>query len=179
MLNRNLFLVLLVVAAVALVAPGLRGDIGEGVNEQPAKVLSAPQKSGNRASLDWYAGGTTLKRSSDGHFYADGLVEGASVQFMVDTGASVVALTGADAEAAGLTWDESQVRPIGRGASGTVYGVAARLASVEVGGIVLRDVDAVIIPQGLQVSLLGQSYLAKLSQVAIEGDSMVLGGARQ
>jgi aspartyl protease family protein len=95
---------------------------------------------------------------------------------LVDTGASVIALTGADAEAAGLIWDESEVRPIARGASGTVYGVYKRLDEVAVGDLAHRNVDAVIVPRGLDVSLLGQSYLGRLARVDISGERMELSG---
>ncbi|MBD3728964.1 MAG: TIGR02281 family clan AA aspartic protease [Sphingomonadales bacterium] len=175
-MNRNLFLVLLIVASVALVAPSLRE-----VRSGDARPAAEPQAGATTrpAQLDWYSGGKALDRSSDGHFYADALVEGAPVNFMVDTGASVIALTAADAESAGLTWDEGQIRQIGQGASGPVYGLPVRLGQVEIGGIVVRDVDAVIVPQGLGVSLLGQSFLSKLSNVSIEGNAMMLGPVGQ
>lgn len=125
-------------------------------------------------TVQWNTGGHTLDRQSDGHFYADAMVEGASVRMMVDTGASVIALTGADASAAGLDWDDSEIGEIGSGASGAVEGVRTRLSEVEIGGIVRRNVPAVIIPEGLEVSLLGQSWLSKVEAVEIEGDRMVL-----
>lgn len=129
-----------------------------------------------RSQDAWLAGQTVLKRSSDGHFYADGYVDGYSCRFLVDTGASIVALTGADAEAMGLSWDQENLRPIGRGASGTVYGVPTRIEKMEVGGLEARDVQAAIIPDGLDVSLLGQSFLSKIDNVEISGDEMRLGG---
>ena len=92
---------------------------------------------------------------------------------MVGTGASVIALTGRDAMAAGLYWDDSEITHIGSGASGAVYGVPVRLAEVEIGGMVRRNVDAVIIPEGLGISLLGQSYLRQVGAVEIAGNQMV------
>ena len=93
---------------------------------------------------------------------------------MVDTGASVIALTAPDALAAGLDWSPADVRVIGRGASGDVMGVPAMLTEVDVGGITARGVQAVIVPEGLDVSLLGQSYLSSVGNVAIAEDRMVL-----
>lgn len=136
----------------------------------------SPAPASRQASSDWNGGDHTLRREGDGHFYADARVGGTSMRMMVDTGASVIALTGSDARAAGLHWDDSDVRPIGRGASGDVYGVATSLSEVEIGGIVRTNVSAVIIPEGLDVSLLGQSYLSKVGDVNISGDQMVLGG---
>lgn len=124
----------------------------------------------------WLAGQTVLQRQSDGHFYANAHVDGAEIRFLVDTGASIVALTGPDAADLGLSWDDSALRPIGRGASGTVYGTPVMLQSMEVGGFEARNVEAAIIPDGLDVSLLGQSFLSRIDNVEISGDEMRMGG---
>ncbi len=126
------------------------------------------------APSSWYQDDHTLTRESDGHFYANVTVAGAPLRMMVDTGASVIALTAADAQAAGLNWSESDVRVIGRGASGDVRGVPTMLGDVEVGGMNARNVQAVIIPEGLDISLLGQSYLSSISNVEISEDRMIL-----
>ncbi|MFW2351486.1 retropepsin-like aspartic protease family protein [Qipengyuania sp.] len=123
----------------------------------------------------WVAGTTELPRAADGHFYADAEINGSRVGFLVDTGASVVALTGADARAAGLIWSSADVRTVAQGASGPVSGVAVTLDSVALGGHEARNVAAVIVPEGLPVSLLGQSFLATVHPVRIERDRMVLG----
>jgi aspartyl protease family protein len=115
-----------------------------------------------------------LQRQADGHFYAEGEVEGTSIRFLVDTGASMIALNAEDAEALGLDWSDSELRHIGRGVNGDVFGKPVRLASVTVGDLQADDVEAVIIPKGLDVSLLGQSFLARVENVAIEGDRMTL-----
>ena len=122
----------------------------------------------------WYAGDHTLQRRSGGHFYASATIDGAPISMMVDTGASVIALTGADARAAGLHWDDNQVRKVARGASGAVYGVPTTLREVEIGGMARQNVSAIIVPNGLDVSLLGQSYLSQIGTVEIKGDTMVM-----
>jgi len=116
-----------------------------------------------------------LRRQRNGHFYADADVDGGKVRFMVDTGATGIALTGRDAKALGLSWTEDELRPVGRGASGVVIGKAVRLGSVSVGDYTVRNVDAVILPNGLDVSLLGQSFLSKVPNVNIRGGTMTLG----
>jgi len=154
--------------------------VGAFVATAPENAEYAP-KSAQSASdaaqsdSDWYAGDHSLTREFDGHFYADAQVDGASVRMMVDTGASVIALTGDDAMTIGLDWSDDEVRNIGTGASGAVYGVPAMLDEVEIGGIARHNVRAVIIPEGLEISLLGQSYLSKINNVSIEDDQMILG----
>lgn len=128
----------------------------------------------DRSQSSWSGGEVALKRQRDGHFYANITVESRDLQVLVDTGASIIALTGDDARDLGLHWDDSQVRPIGRGASGDVYGVPVMLDQVTLQGIEASEVQAVIVPKGLDVTLLGQSFLSQVDKVEISGDKMVL-----
>lgn len=163
-------LVVVTVGLVSLIAPHLKAG-GKGA---PATAASSPHGRDEQARAAWFAGGTEIARAADGHFYAEAAVEQHSTHFLVDTGASVVALTGADARAIGLDWNGGDLRPIGRGASGPVYGVPVMLDRVELGGMEARAVPAAIVPQGLDVSLLGQSFLSRVGSVRIDGDRMTL-----
>jgi|SRR5690606_15352795 len=124
----------------------------------------------------WNAGEVVLSRASDGHFYADIAVDGASARMLVDTGATVVALTAEDADALGVTWSDAEIRPVAKGASGTVYGVSATLDRVQLGELEARSVEAVVVPRGLSVSLLGQSFLSQVGRIEMDGERMTLGG---
>jgi aspartyl protease family protein len=115
----------------------------------------------------------TLSRSHDGHFYADLDVNYGKVRFLVDTGASMVALTGADAQKLGLTWNDVELETVARGASGDVRGKMVVLDKMQIGNFQANNVRAAIIPEGLDVSLLGQSFLARVSSVNIQNDKMV------
>lgn len=114
-----------------------------------------------------------LERSFDGHFYADAQVNGATVHFLVDTGASGIALAADDARRAGLAFDSSQAEVIGSGASGEVLGHFVRLDRVELGLTSVINAPAVILDGGDR-SLLGQSFLSKFDSVEVHGDTMVL-----
>jgi aspartyl protease family protein len=116
----------------------------------------------------------TLVKQDDGHFYAEGTANGQTVRFLVDTGASTVALTDADAQRLGLFWNYSELQNVGRGVSGEVTGKPVEIPELRVGGMTVYNVRAVIIPQGLDVSLLGQSFLSKIPHVGISGDRMTL-----
>jgi aspartyl protease family protein len=160
-------------AAVGWMAPGAPEPDDEARTEQaqePQSKLDVLQQN------QWFAGEVVLPRADDGHFYADVTVDGASALMLIDTGATTVALTGEDAEAIGLTWSDSDIRPVAKGASGTVYGVPVKLGHVQLGGLEARDVAALVVPEGLGISLLGQSFLSRIERVEMDQDRMVLGG---
>lgn len=116
---------------------------------------------------------TQLARAGNGHFNASVSVNGQPVEMMVDTGATVVALTVDDARRLGFTVDPAQFREVGSGASGPVRGVPVVLDDIAVEGRHASGVDAVVL-EGLDRSLLGQSFLRRLDQVDITGDTMTL-----
>jgi aspartyl protease family protein len=116
----------------------------------------------------------TLTREPDGHFYTIANVNGTPIRFMIDTGASTVALTRADAQQAGMFFSENDFNEIGRGAGGEIALRPVTLDRVAVGNIEAHDVRGVVIGGQGDISLLGQSFLATLGGVSIEGDTMVL-----
>jgi aspartyl protease family protein len=144
----------------------------EPVFQVQAATEAMPAEPGEDDELLSEADGTVLTRQPDGHFYTMANVNGGDVRFLVDTGASAIALTGADADALGISWDENELEKIGRGVSGDVYGKAVLLKTVQVGDITVHDVQAAVIPEGLDVSLLGQSFLSKIGNVNIQEDQM-------
>jgi aspartyl protease family protein len=115
-----------------------------------------------------------LPRALDGHFYVDAMVNGTNVHFMVDTGASSVALTQADAQRAGMFFSSNDFNQVGRGAGGEIALRPVMLDRVAVGNIEARGVQGVVIGGDGDMSLLGQSFLSTLGGVSIQGDTMVL-----
>jgi aspartyl protease family protein len=165
---------------VTLAVGAVIGWFGPGAPDMTSAPNTAGEQSPERLAVlqqeSWNAGETVLPRADDGHFYADVTVDGASAQMLVDTGASTVALTAEDAAAMGVQWDENAVAPVARGANGLVYGVPVTLARVQLGDIEAQNVEAVVVPEGLGISLLGQSFLSKIDRVEMVDDKMVLGG---
>lgn len=112
-----------------------------------------------------------------GHYMLHPEIEGRRVPMMVDTGATMVALTEKDADAAGI-----QARPGGSKraistANGTVFVTPVRIREMRVGDIIVRDVEAVIVPGGrLGTSLLGMSFLRQLRGFDISGGRLTLRG---
>ena len=149
---------------VALLAPSLRRDEApEAESPRIVAPLAGPASAG--------LAGPTLLRSPDGHFYADAQVNGAHVRFMVDTGASVVALTPADARRAGIVLPPERARAIGAG--GEVEVIPVTIERIALGPIEARGVRGAV-AEALPVSLLGQSFLGQVGSVEIRGDRMVL-----
>lgn len=120
-----------------------------------------------------FAGSVTLERGADSHFYADAQVNGARVRFLVDTGATSVVLTARDAQRAGIGGGEFSAAGIGAG--GPVRLKPVTLDRIAVGDLSANNVPAMVAEgDSLPVSLLGQSWLAQLGSVTIEGDRMIL-----
>jgi len=140
-----------------------------------------PASSSGSSSTEWGGSGSTassggevtLDRAYDGHFYADVRVNGTTVHFLVDTGATGIALSERDAERAGINFSSATFDVIGRGASGSIRGQPVSINEVALGPHVQRNTEAVVI-EGGETSLLGQTFLSQIDDVSIHGDKMVL-----
>lgn len=130
---------------------------GPGQAQAASRYASAPPVA--RAS----GSAAQVMKAADGHYWADAAIDGRAVPVMVDTGATVVALTRDDAARLGLTPNEADFVHTVRTASGPVPAAPVRLASVSVGGVTVRGVEALVLQDGLPHSLLGMSFLSRLS----------------
>ena len=115
-----------------------------------------------------------IARADDGHYWATGEVDGAQVRFLVDTGATAVSLTPADArrlgiDTRGLSYDYEVIT-----AQGRARAAAVTLETLSVDGATVTDVDALVIQKGLETSLLGMSYLGRLSRFEATPTALVL-----
>ena len=102
-------------------------------------------------------------RAADGHYWAEARIDGRPVRLMVDTGASRIVLTRADAAALGLDPAAEAFTTDLATAAGPVRAAPVRLKSVAVAGARVDHVDALVVEHGLPHSLLGMSYLGRLS----------------
>lgn len=114
----------------------------------------------------------TLAADGRGHFIAEAMVNGNPVRFVVDTGATSVVLPGRDAERLGLDYRKGE-RGLSQTANGVVVTYSVTLDSVRLGDIEVRAVDALVIEQGLNIALLGMSFLNRVDMKR-DGQSMVL-----
>ena len=134
------------------------------VGDAPASVgKSGPGARGSKI---------VLTAGSGGHFLTQGAINGRAVQFMVDTGATSVAMGVAEAERIGIDYKKGQ---LGRGstANGVVTVYHVKLASVRIGDVEVYDVDASVLPAAMGHILLGNSFLTRF-QMTRHNDQLVL-----
>jgi aspartyl protease family protein len=114
----------------------------------------------------------TLKADGRGHFMAEGAINGAGTRFLVDTGATLIAIPGEEARRLGLSFVNAPQGMVNT-AGGVVPAYKIRLDTVRVGGITLNAVDAVVVDRGLDIVLLGMSFLNR-TEMRRDGETMVL-----
>lgn len=136
------------------------------------RVGEAPASVGGTGGARAGGGRIVLTAGTGGHFLTQGAINGRSVHFMVDTGASLIGLGASEAERLGLNYKAGE-----RGLVGTANGVVpawkVKLSSVRVGDVEVFDVDALVSPQPMPYILLGNSFLTRF-QMKRENDQMVL-----
>lgn len=110
----------------------------------------------------------------DGHFHIRAEVHGVPVRFVVDTGASQLALSPRDAGRVGIDPQRLAYASEAQTANGIVRTAAVRLDSLRIGAIEDRDVPAIVIDGALDSSLMGMDYLRRFARVGFEGQTLVL-----
>jgi aspartyl protease family protein len=120
------------------------------------------------------ANGTQIVLSavSGGHFVTQGTINGRATQFMVDTGATSVAMGADEAARMGIKFDNGE-RFYGSTANGTVVGYHVKLTSVRIQDVEVYNVDAAVLPQHMPHILLGNSFLTRF-QMKRENDTLTL-----
>ncbi len=118
------------------------------------------------------SGEVILKADGRGHFRAQGRINGVSQGFMVDTGASAIGLGRSDGQRLGLNLDRGQRVRVST-ANGQVLATRITLDTVEVGGILLHNVDAIVHEADMPYALLGMTFLNRM-EMRRDGDTMTL-----
>ena len=116
-----------------------------------------------------------IPRDSRGHFLVNGRVDGKRLGFMVDTGASVIALTARDAARLGIRPALREFTAEVKTANGIVRAARTRLDRVEIDDVSVRDVAALVMPdEALSENLLGLSFLSKLRRFEYSSGKLIL-----
>jgi aspartyl protease family protein len=168
---------ILIVAAAALAASVIVPKYAmqmQGGNPPPAVMAAHPvmptasPSAANSRSV-------VIPPGVNGHFQVEGRVDGRRLDFMVDTGASVIALTERDAAMLGIHPTASDYVAMVKTANGTVHAAPVRLKMVEIDDLMVRDVAAMVLPEGaLSDNLLGLSFLSRLRRFEYSEGKLVL-----
>lgn len=164
---------LLIAGSAAQFAERFRpGSVPQAASATRASGSAQTEPSASRSSNPR---SVTLRRDRRGHFQTEASINGRRLNLMVDTGASVIALTQRDAERLGLTPSARDYTAQVQTANGRVRAAPAQLPSVEIGGIVVRNVEALIVDSaGLNENLLGLSFLSRLSRYEYKDGQLVM-----
>ncbi len=123
-------------------------------------------------SAEQLGGKVILTADSRGHFYTQGTINGTSIRFLVDTGATMVSLGISDAKRIGLDLSKG-VRGVSQTANGQAEVLKIKLDTVKVGEITLNNVDGLVHQAEMPISLLGMSFLNQM-EMQREGSTMTL-----
>ena len=119
-------------------------------------------------------GSVVFARANDGHFHAEALVDGTRIDFLIDTGASGIVLSPADARRLGFNPDQLDYSVWTSTANGEGRAAKVTLGSVELGRIRRADMPALVNQADMGGSLLGMKFLDSLGGFTVEGDKLVL-----
>jgi aspartyl protease family protein len=164
------------ISVASLALAGIGGALGLDARPLAAPPVAAARSSAVVPGADGAEPSQLLihaARSGNGLFYANLDFNGKVIRFLIDTGATHMVLTAADARTIGLA--------PGGGTAGSLETVAgqrsarwAHLGSANVAGEPVGEVDAIVIADGMQTSLLGQNVLTRLGKLTIDGDSLTI-----
>lgn len=114
------------------------------------------------------------KSKTDGQYWANARVDNGVVNFLIDTGANAVALTPEDAVRAGIRLNDLNYNiPIST-AGGQNVAAEVTIKSISIGPVTLRNVRAIVVPEGLSTSLLGMTFLGQLQKVEATPHALIL-----
>lgn len=119
-------------------------------------------------------GAITFSADTSGHFVVEVEIEGVAVRMLVDTGATTVVLSPADARRLGFDMDGLKYDQVFSTANGAVMGAPVRLRRMVLGPIRLTDVRASVNGAPMSGSLLGMSFLSRLSSYEVSGGRLTL-----
>jgi aspartyl protease family protein len=166
---------LMILAAVLAGLGTYMAQMADKMSPMPASASASPKLMATQTVGQASGRSLDIPRDARGHFAADGRIDGQRIDFMIDTGASLVALNEKSAARFGLRPSRSDYNATVSTANGTIKAARTRLAMVELGGLVVRDVEALVLPdEALSENLLGLSFLSKLKRFEYANGKMVL-----
>lgn len=173
--RKALFPALALFGAAALGLVALRDTMTPRVDAKPALAEEAEAYTDALPNISSHQIRTaSLRKEGDGHYWATARVNDAPVKFLVDTGASLVALSKRDARRIGINTDNLQRNVEVRTAAGRVKAATAVIDEITIDGVTVKNVSAVIIEDGLEHSLLGMSFLNRLEGWDVTTNAIII-----
>lgn len=164
-----------VALAAALLVPRYMGPFSSASPPRLPAPAPAPTAQVADAAPSYGASRVIIEPDTHGHFRVEGAIDGRRLDFLVDTGASVVTLTETDAARLGFRPMPRDYVAQFRTANGTVRGAPVRLDLVEIGSLTVRNVPGVVLPdEALSQNLLGLSFLSRLRRFEYRDRRLVL-----
>ena len=115
-----------------------------------------------------------IRMSADGHFWADATIGGVSRRMLVDSGATITALSSGTAAAAGIRPEKPLFPVLIQTANGQISAQTAAVPELKLGTVVARDLPVVVAPAFGDTDVLGMNFLSKLKSWRVEGQTLVL-----
>ncbi len=140
----------------------------------PSEISSPPQQPAMTVTLPQGVAVSIPKSKTDGQFWTEARVDRGLVKFLVDTGASTVALTPEDARRIGINLDDLNYNVPISTAGGRNVAASVMVKSISVGPVTVRNVRALVVPEGLSTSLLGMTFLGELQKVEATPHALIL-----
>jgi aspartyl protease family protein len=134
--------------------------------------FALPQMGMPRQSIE--GSETHIPMARDGHFWIKATVNGAPQRFMVDTGATLTALSPNTASAAALDQQALRQQVMLRTANGTVAADLVTIDEMRFGNVVARDLDAVVAPGLGETNVIGMNLLSRLASWRVEDNTLIL-----
>lgn len=119
-------------------------------------------------------GETRIEMASDGHFWMEAQVNGVPRRFLVDTGATLTAISDSTAIAAQVPQKAMRQTILMKTANGTIRTEVATIAELRFGGVVARDLDTVVAPGLGETNVIGMNFLSRLQSWRVEGRTLIL-----
>lgn len=149
---------LLTIAHVARISPGV--DISLPQIGMPEQAVSGSE--------------TRIRMARDGHFWITAEVNGVTRRFLVDTGATLTAVSPATADKVGIEPESLRPPVMLKTANGTTQAQLATIEELRIGSVVARGLDTVIAPGIGETNVLGMNFLSRLASWRVEGRTLIL-----
>ncbi len=159
-----------IIIGVLLIGFSYKSELVRIYNRVYANLIPGNYVKDNKKTVIVYA-------NQYGHYYVNSITQGANIKYLIDTGATTVSLTRADAEKIGIDINKLNYTQKVSTANGIVLSAPVKLDYIQINDIIVEDIRASVSQDnGLEKSLLGMSFLNKLNSFEVSDDSLKMIG---